>query len=71
MKENKKNDSDEEEKHLIMPSFSYLIEIIQIFSVNGVRYVLAAFENKSVQIFDFLTGLSIYEFDFGSDTSEF
>jgi len=41
-----------------------------MFSFNGVLYVLAAFENKSVQIFDFLTGLSIHEFNFSSDTDK-
>lgn len=47
-----------------MPSFSYLIEHIQLFEFQGVNHLMVAFENKSVQVFDFDSGLSVFEFNF-------
>lgn len=47
-----------------MPSFSYLIEHMKLFEYQGVTHLMVAFENKSVQVFDFESGLSIFEFNF-------
>lgn len=47
-----------------LPNFSYLIEHMILFDYQGTKHLLLSFENKSVQIIDFETGLSIFEFDF-------
>ena len=46
-----------------MPNFSYLIESITMFEYMGQLHLMAAFENKSVQIFEVASGHSIFEFE--------
>ena len=53
IKEHRNDESDGEQPHYQVPNFSYLIEIIVMFRYNGVLHVIAAYENKSVQVFDF------------------
>lgn len=59
----KKNSLDDQAVANI-PTFSYLIENLLLFEHLGNYHLVAAFENKSVQIFDFQSGLSLHEFDF-------
>ena len=49
-----------------LPNFSYMIENMVMFQFKGIVHLLVSFENKSVQIFEYETGHSIYEFDFKS-----
>jgi hypothetical protein len=51
IKEHKNDETDGE--HYQVPNFSYLIEIIEMFRYKGVLHVVVAYENKSVQVFDF------------------
>jgi hypothetical protein len=47
-----------------LPNFSYLIESMAMFEYKGAVHLMVAYENKSVQIFDYSSGHSIFEFDF-------
>ena len=47
-----------------IPTFSYLIDHLVLFEFKGQMHLLVAFENKSVQVFEFESGQSIYEFSF-------
>lgn len=48
----KKNSTDDMSQ-VNMPTFSYLIEHMLLFDHSGCQHLIVAFENKSVQIFDF------------------
>lgn len=60
----KKNLANAETDAQKLPNFSYLIEHMILFDYQGALHLMLSFENKSVQIIDFQTGLSIFEFDF-------
>jgi hypothetical protein len=41
-----------------------------MFEYKGAVHLMVAYENKSVQIFDYLSGHSIFEFDFSLPSPE-
>lgn len=41
-----------------------------LFEHQGVWHLMAVFENHSVQVFDFETGMSMFEFHFADRNSE-
>jgi len=53
-----------------MPNFSFLIEHMILFEYQGQKHLMISFENKSVQVFDFDTGYSIFQFNFNEKTSQ-
>jgi len=59
MQKQRGNQSTAETK---VPSFSYLIDHVVLFEYQGMQHLMVAFENKSVQIFDFESGMSLFEF---------
>jgi len=46
-------DSLEEVSPASIPTFSYLIEHLLLFGPVGAQLLIVAFENKSIQVFDF------------------
>jgi hypothetical protein len=49
---------------------NHLIEKMLLFEHQGVWHLMAVFENHSVQVFDFETGMSMFEFHFADRNSE-
>ena len=47
-----------------IPSVTYLIENLQMFSFQGTKMLLIAFENKTVQVFEAQNGHFAHEFHF-------
>lgn len=64
MNQLKKEGIDSETALLKLPNFSYMIENMVMFTYKDTVLLMISFENKSVQIFEYESGESIFEFDF-------